>query len=60
MRQEKLLIGVVIESHPLRLRNRAGAKAFPMDFPITDLHPANVLEEEERNRALKPFLKVFP
>src|ERR1700691_328333 len=30
-----------------------------MDFPITDLHPANVLEEEERHGALKPLLKVF-
>jgi len=30
-----------------------------MDFPITDLHPANVLEEQERHRAFQPFLKVF-
>ena len=50
---------LVVERGPFSLRYRARTKTTPMNFSVPAPYTANVLEEEQRNRAPQPFFKIL-
>src|SRR5262249_260346 len=57
--QQEGIVRFFIQSHPFALGDGAGAEALPMHLAVTDPKAANFLEEEQRNRALQPFVEVL-
>ena len=58
-RDQIRIVRLVMQGHPLRIRDWPGTHAAPVDFMFADPQTTNVFEEEKRNRAFEPFLKVL-
>ena len=56
---EVRFVGVVVKSHPFAIANGSGTETAPVDFFFADSHSTDVLEEEQRQRALQPFMQVL-